>query len=500
MQNASTALGSSDTRQIIKDSFRYLSANIVAQTVGLIRVVVIPILLNPAQLGIWNLMNVIIGYGSNIHMGLLHGMNKILPSLRSSKNAADSDVLKDSVFWITLLLGGVAGIVLFTISFTGYSHYAIALRIVSGIIFFQLLFIYFVCLLRADSNFKLVSYGVAALSILSTILVSFLAYVSADHLHGALWGLLAAHVIVVGYWLITAGYNFKYKIHFESISSSFSLGIPLIILALVDGVFLSIDRWVIVSKMGTTMLGYYAIGIMVSNLLGLVTVSIANVLFPRMIALSSSGRNPVAARGLLLGPLNVVGLLMLIPICLVTTWLPPIIYLLLPKYIPSLQLIGILVPASFFLSLAVIAGSYVVAINRQGLLFAVQALASGVSLLLDYWFIALGYGIRGVAYGTFAGYCTYGLGYAAVAVYLATREKSKTATFLLRLVGPFAMLLLILLLANRSGATVSAKPGSVPLAMIQSILMAILLFPVLWLSYRKMPELQVLRAELLRLF
>jgi O-antigen/teichoic acid export membrane protein len=47
--------GPSTRRQTIRDSTHYLSATIVAQGVGLLRSIVLPVLLSPAQLGVWTL-------------------------------------------------------------------------------------------------------------------------------------------------------------------------------------------------------------------------------------------------------------------------------------------------------------------------------------------------------------------------------------------------------------------------------------------------------------
>ena len=91
-----------ERKQIFKDSTQYLVSTVLAQGVGLFRSLVLPVLLGPAQLGIWNLMNVVIGYGANVHLGILHGLNKKVPMLRGLGNAREFDELKDSVYWASL--------------------------------------------------------------------------------------------------------------------------------------------------------------------------------------------------------------------------------------------------------------------------------------------------------------------------------------------------------------------------------------------------------------
>jgi hypothetical protein len=48
---------SANRRQIINNTFRYLTATVFGQTVGLVCAVLIPVLFSPTQLGVWNLMN-----------------------------------------------------------------------------------------------------------------------------------------------------------------------------------------------------------------------------------------------------------------------------------------------------------------------------------------------------------------------------------------------------------------------------------------------------------
>ena len=92
---------SSERHQIVKNSFHFLSATIVGQIVGFFRSILLPILLSPAQLGVWNLMNVVVGYGGNVQMGVLHGMNKLIPALRGKGDLAQVEKVKDSAFWVT---------------------------------------------------------------------------------------------------------------------------------------------------------------------------------------------------------------------------------------------------------------------------------------------------------------------------------------------------------------------------------------------------------------
>ena len=72
----------SDRKKVIKDVAQYSAATVIGQGVGMIRSVIIPVLLSPAQLGVWNLMSVVMNYAGNAHLGILDGMCKLIPILR----------------------------------------------------------------------------------------------------------------------------------------------------------------------------------------------------------------------------------------------------------------------------------------------------------------------------------------------------------------------------------------------------------------------------------
>ena len=73
----------------------------------MVKVMAIPLFLKPANLGIWNMMNVVMTYTSNSHLGSLNGMNKAIPVLRAQGREVDADSVKDSIFWFNAALAGL---------------------------------------------------------------------------------------------------------------------------------------------------------------------------------------------------------------------------------------------------------------------------------------------------------------------------------------------------------------------------------------------------------
>lgn len=474
-----------ERKQIFKDSTQYLVSTVLAQGVGLFRSLVLPVLLGPAQLGIWNLMNVVIGYGANVHLGILHGLNKKVPMLRGLGNAREFDELKDSVYWASLLLAIIAGAALFLTSFVVEPIYASSLRIVSLVIVLQMVFVFYFCLLRGDNRFDLVSKGIAGLSILSSATVLILAYLSPDRLLGALWGVAVAYPFVLGYWFYEGGYRFAISLKRDQVKDAFVLGFPLIVLGFMDMIFLSMDRWIIAWQLSNTALGYYAFGIMACNLLGLVPNSAANVLYPKMLQRFSVSGDSFAVSGLLLNPVRAITSLMIFLTSAATIALPVVIRLLLPNYIPSISLIEIIVPGAFFLAIAYSVGNFVVAINRQKVLIIVLIVAMGVTLMLDIVLLRLGYGVHGIAYATILGYAIYGFGYLGVSVHLAQGRWSETVRFLINHLALFIVMIIAVKSTGSFAHPTSPWTDQVFWAAVRLLAVSGLLLPFVWLANRK---------------
>ena len=484
---------SSERHQIVKNSFRYFSATLFGQIVGLVRSVLIPVLLIPTQLGVWNLMNVVVGYGGNAHLGILHGMNKLIPMLRGRGASTEVEQIKDSAFWVNVLLNAGWFVFVWMALYAVPSAYSSALRITSVIVFLQGMYSYYFSLLRADSRFKLVSVGVGGLSILSTIFVLGFGWFCADRLSGALIGLAVTYGLIVLFWSLASRYHFAFHVSRGAVRRSFEMGIPLTILGVVDSLFISIDRWVIVSYMGATVLGYYALGIMASNLIGLVPGSIANVLYPKMLERFGASGSEVALRGLMVGPIRAMAAVISLLIGGAVLILPLLIRFFVPKYLPSVSLFGILISAAFFYASATIPGSFLVAINKQKILIKIQIVAILLALTLDVGVVNMGWGIVGIAWSTAFAYAVYGCGYMVTAAYYAFDRRSDMVNFLVEIYGLFVAMLLGLILSTAlipAGKTIGI---ALIYTSLRLVLFLVILLPVLWWSNRHTGLLAIVR-------
>ena len=93
------------------------SASIVGQGMGLVRSMVLTVFFSPAQLGVWNFLHVIFGYGANAHLGILSGMNKLVPRYLAQGEDERAERTEESVFWCNLVLGAILAVTVYIASY-----------------------------------------------------------------------------------------------------------------------------------------------------------------------------------------------------------------------------------------------------------------------------------------------------------------------------------------------------------------------------------------------
>jgi len=172
--------------------------------------------LDECHLGLWQ----------QCHLGILHSMNKVIPFLLGQGRLTQVETIKDSVFWVNLALGGMVGIIVCCWGWLANPEYRVALQITSITIFLLALFSYLFSLLRAYSHFSLISQGVGALGVLSTLLVVLFAFGFSDPLIGALSGVAVAYAIVIGYWFWKGKYRITFRLHGRTVWELLLAGFP----------------------------------------------------------------------------------------------------------------------------------------------------------------------------------------------------------------------------------------------------------------------------------
>lgn len=427
---------------MVGDIVRVFFSSTFAQALGAVRSFVLPVLLVPEQLGVWNLLNVIVGYGANSHVGLLHGMNKALPRITAKGNLIARNSLKDSVFWVNIALALSFSALVGCYIFLSLEYSLLRVAMVCVAIVSQSIYIYYLCLLRADCNFKSFSAASTLYSVVLTVIVVAFVFLSEDKVAGALVGLASTQLIVAGLMLRIGGYKFIFSVNWGVIRDALKLGFPIMVIGFIDMILLTMDRWIVLWKFSETELGIYAFATIFSVLVGSIPVAAGQVIYP-FILKSETDAECRDSGSIALAAAPVVAFAVAVISVSLHFLVPLIVTGFFHNYLDAIKVAQVLLPAAFFLSLTHIAGTYLIAVNEQYKLPIVQIISVVAGIACSFGLVSLYPSPISVAYGTAIMYFVYGLGYLILAKRHACGSLIKALMFCIKVISPYFAALLV---------------------------------------------------------
>ncbi len=405
--------------RFVRDTAGFAFSQYLSRFVQLVRGVVAARLLSPAAYGSWNALLLILDYGILSQFGLQQGLDQEIPGALAHGDDARTKELKTGgvsgmiVLWI-LFAAGVTGYVLWKPRrwAEGWGLPGVGLMVVAVLL--QELIFYHGTLLRSHGRIGAVSKAFSVQAI-----VGGLSGLGLVFPFGA-WGLLLG-------WLLGQLVSLLYLRHegraiapFRALPNDgtkalLQRGFPIFLFMATGQVLRTLDRIMILKFLTTQDLGYYSIGLMGVSMLLYIPESVSYVLYPRLIAKYAATRDADATAKDLERPLAAVAWVMPFIVGLAVFWVRPLIAFVLPRYLPGVPALSVLLFGTLGLALASIPSYYIMAIQKQARLVPLGLAAIALDVGLIALFLHLGWGLSGVAIAVSVGYAVYGVGLLAYA-------------------------------------------------------------------------------------
>lgn len=421
-------------RRAVYGSASYLGTVLSSQLFGVVKSIVTPIIFAPSQLGVWNLSNVILSYGANSHLGVLHGMNRLYPIATARGQTEQATKIQSNAFVLNMLFSALVSLGLLVSYAFVPENMRWTLCILAFVNLAQGIFSYYTCILRSTKAFGAVGLALVVFSIVSTLTLCITWYLP-NRLHFALAGLGLAYILAAAFQMKKAPKFVSWRVDRPTVASLFRVGLPMAGTVMIDTLFLSVDRWVLLSKVSTAELGYYALPVMCASFLASIPTTLSNILFPRFLERFAKGESISSTAGLFDMSYLLVSYVHLFVVFSCTALLPIIIRLFLPKYLAASPFFEWLLPASYLYSLAALPSSFLIAINKFKYLAMVSTLLLAINLLLALQLVQ--HGTQGVIWSTSISYGLFGLTYLLIAQYYSSFSKIAATTLVLRIGIPF---------------------------------------------------------------
>ncbi|MFH1277918.1 MAG: oligosaccharide flippase family protein [Candidatus Eisenbacteria bacterium] len=388
-------------QEALKDWSGFAGSQYVARLAMLIRGIVVARLLGPEGYGKWLALLLLYDLGAYVHLGILNGMDREIPFWLGKSDEKRAGDFRDSGYtavmgFTTLFLVALALVDL--LGWRGYSPLTrFALPMVGVAVVLQNLAFLHYNVFRAKQRIGPISLawviqGVANLALSIPLVIYFGVY-------GLLTALVLTNVLTVFFLRGRADWRFSFRRRWDEMKRLFTRGVPVLAYLFVEVLLAQADKVVIIAALSRTELGYYGIAAVVAGLLRYVTSSASFTLFPKFISrFGETGKIESLARTLR-EPTFAFSIFIPVFLGLVYLWIHIPVKWVLPKFIPGVTAMRILVCGTVFFSLASLPSYFLISVNRTLVVVTAGYVIVALELGLNFLLVHLGLGIRGVALG-----------------------------------------------------------------------------------------------------
>ena len=390
-------------RTVLSQSIIFLLSRYIRILFDLIHGIVIAKFLGPALFGLRNVLLLMLKYETSSDLGTYNAMVREVPYYRGSEKREKASRIMTSVFSVNMLYAMIAGLIFIFVSLYMRS---IGMEAEYGdIVFFFGLFIiankakhYYSYKFIIDKKIILLSRLDIFSGINSVIICIPLVYYFS--LRGLFVGLLIVDLVHIGLILIIEKPRHSMSISFPTIRELIKIGFPMTITLLSVTLLTSTDRIMVITMLSEEDLGYYGIAAIIIYIVYSVPEIIHSIFSPRFMEKLGQTKDPQQIKNYFIEPTVLIAYF--IPYLLSAFYFSihmPINYFLV-KFVPSIQVVKILVPGLFFGAVSTLPLFICYALNTQIRIIFIAVPMILLNATLNYFFILTGWGINGVALGT----------------------------------------------------------------------------------------------------
>nr|WP_285801273.1 oligosaccharide flippase family protein [Exiguobacterium sp. s26] len=355
--------------------------------------------LGPEKFGVLGNIMLILTYISFSSLGVLYSMNREYVIFESN---SDSEGTR-KVLWTTFTFLSILSVVLLVVSIG-------TLYLIDGILrdFILLIFIigifdqyrnFYVNYFRLTNRYRGINHIELIKHVLSFIII--IITIKYFEIYSVLVAMLITSLMVFLY-----GYKYseriKIKLDIVVLKSLLVIGLPLLIYNLGFYLLTSLDRVMIIKYLGYIDLGYYTFS---SQIVIATLTFISSVLFlyyPQAIKILNidNGMDKEKIIQKTEEYTKYVEILGVILYLAGAILIVPLVYLVAPQYVESINIYRLLVFGTIATQIAYFSNVFIVSNKKQIYLIYLQIISLFIAFILNYTLIHLGYGIIGVSLAT----------------------------------------------------------------------------------------------------
>ena len=472
-------------KEIIRDTSVFAITKYISYFFTILSGLVIAKVLGPAAFGVFSALMLIVNYSQHSHLGLLYAMLKKVSLYIGKKEYNKARKIEDTTFSGAMIIILFISLVLIIVSFfiTRLDNHTInGIRIVAAIIILQQIFFFYQNHLRIEKKFFMIGKTLLICSI--TYFISIIILIMKFRLEGVLFASLIAYCIALIYIFKKEEFKFRITVMPKKTVQLMRFGFPLLTIGIMYIILTSIDKLMIIKFMDKIQLGYYSIAIMIAGVIFFIPQAVTYIMFSHFLERYGEREDKLHIKNHLFQPTLIISYLLPIVIGLVFITAPVAVYYILPKYIVGITSVKILVCATFFMSVIVSAGNFLVTLNKEKKMISTQVISIMLAIILNYIFIINGYGIKGVAIATAISYFFYSTCILVYSFRHYITRITQLIKFFIKTYIPYLYIILLLALSNLIPITGNLL-RDILLTVLKLTVFIVFSLPLVWLANKK---------------
>lgn len=398
--------GARTKREVVKDVAQVTLGSYIAQVLGFVTAIAMRRFLEPQAMGIWTTLKVILSYGSFTSLGVSKASSRDIPYYEAKGDHETVAKLRNVTFTVNTVVSALCAAGLVAYAFLGPFAAKPVVRdglcVIALLVVLERFYSYYTTILRAEKAFGIVSRMTVWEAAVELAMVVVL--VRRFGLYGLYGGTVLAFLINTWQLHAMAKRRFRLDLDLARMWAMMKLGISLSLLAFLVTFLRSLDKVMIAKHLGAEAVGHFSIALMVSNFAFNVANLVGIVMYPRF--MEAYGRSGEAAgmAPFLTGGLRALGLALPAGFAILAWVFPALFVHLLPKYVPGIPSLKVLLVATYVYSLTLLPAQFCVAQDRQKVAIALVAATTALAWAFCRTAIAWGLGIVGVCWAMAAAY------------------------------------------------------------------------------------------------
>jgi len=389
----------SDRAKLVIDTGKMWFGVIVSQIIGVIRGLIIPRLLTPAQYGVIGALSLTTQYAQYLDIGFHPTMRREIPRYSGRGDTEGIERVKETTLAVNTITLCIYIFVLIVYAIFFVKNTIVFWGILSFSVFiilsrFQL---YINTLYEARRKFGVISISNILFAVLT--LVVLVPLVHWKNLYGYFIGIVICEILVFLYLYSRKGEHLPIRYNWSRFKTLFVIGFPMFLMGIGGNILVTVDRIMVIKYLTRTELGYYTIAGTIATYILILHANISKVIGPTIYEEWGREEDVEKLKIYALRPTSSITSITGFLIALTMILMPILFQVIIPRYMPAVYPCAILLFAVYVRSTSVSIGEILLAMNKQLKMFIFQMISLAVAIIAIYFFLSKGFGLIGVATG-----------------------------------------------------------------------------------------------------